>query len=230
MEYDWDFSGGEAEYRRALELDPSDATAHQWLSQDLSIIGGRVRESIDEANRAHQLDPLSPMISHAQSVAYKADRQFDKAIELNKKVIADNPRFGAEHVGLAFSYWGERKYPEAIQEFRTAAQLMGDKNAAEFAAALDAGFHSGGWPGALRKSIEVSLTQRKAKSGYVSSYQMAQLYADLGDKDHAFEWLNTAYQEHDYLLIALRTDYTMDSLRSDPRYAELVRKIGLPQS
>ena len=230
MEYDWDFSGGEAEYRRALELDPSDATAHQWLSQDLSYIGGRVQESIDEANRAHQLDPLSPMISHAQSVAYKADRQFDKAIELNKKVIADNPRFGAEHVGLAFSYWGEHKYPEAIQEFRTAAQLMGDKNAAEFAAALDAGFHSGGWPGALRKAIEVSLAQRKAKSGYVSPYQIAQLYADLGDKDHAFEWLNTAYQEHDYLLIALRTDYTMDSLRSDPRYAELVRKIGLPQS
>ena len=230
MEYDWDFSGGEAEYRRALELDPSDATAHQWFSQDLSSIGGRVQESIDEANRAHQLDPLSPMISHAQSVAYKADRQFDKAIELNKRVIADNPRFGAEHVGLAFSYWGEHKYPEAIQEFRIAAELMGDKNAAEFAAALDAGFHSGGWPGALRKSIEVSLTQRKAKSGYVSSYQLAQLYADLGDKDHAFEWLDTAYQEHDYLLIALRTDYTMDSLRTDPRYAELVRKIGLPQS
>ena len=98
-----------------------------------------------------------------------------------------------------------------------------------FAAALDAGFRSGGWPSALRKGIEVYLAQRKAKTDDVSPYGIAQLYADLGDKDHAFELLNTAYQEHDGGLIALRTDYTLDSLRSDPRYTELVRKVGLPQ-
>ena len=94
---------------------------------------------------------------------------------------------------------------------------------------MDAAFHSGGWPSALRKGIEVDLAQRKAKTDYVSPYGIAQLYADLGDKDHAFEWLNTAYQEHDAGLIALPTDYTLDSLRSDPRYTELVRKVGLPQ-
>ena len=90
-------------------------------------------------------------------------------------------------------------------------------------------FRSGGWPSALRKGIEVDLAQRKAKTDYVSPYGIAQLYANLGDKDHAFEWFNTAYQEHDAGLMALRTDFTLDSLRSDPRYAELVRKIGLPQ-
>jgi eukaryotic-like serine/threonine-protein kinase len=225
----WDFSGGEAEYRRALELDPSDATAHQWFAQDLAAIGGRSQEAIDEGIRAHQLDPLSPIVSLAQALAYLQDRQFDKAIEIGRRIIADNPTFGRAHQPLAFSYWGEHKYPEAIQEFRIDAQLEGDKNFAEFAAALDTGFRTGGWPGALRKAIEVSLALRKNKSSYGSPYGIASLYADLGDKEHAFEWLNTAYQEHDGGLPGIRTDFTMDSLRSDPRYAELVRKIGLPQ-
>ena len=142
--------------------------------------------------------------------------------ELYKKVIADNPTFGIAHWGLALSYWGEHRYPETIEEFATDAQLEGDKNTAEFAAALDAGFRAGGWPGALRKAIEVSLARRKAKEDFVHAYRIA----ELGYKDHAFEWINTAYQEHGHLLYGLRTDFTLDSLRSDPRYAELVRKIG----
>jgi TolB-like protein/predicted Ser/Thr protein kinase len=229
MLYNWDFPGGEAEFRRAFELDPSDATAHQWFSETLSYIGGRAQESIDEGSRAHQLDPLSPIIGFQQAQAYSLDRHFDKAIELYKKVIADNPTFGIAHWGLALSYWGEHRYPETIEEFATDAQLEGDKNTAEFAAALDAGFRAGGWPGALRKAIEVSLARRKAKEDFVHAYRIAELYAELGDKDHAFEWINTAYQEHGHLLYGLRTDFTLDSLRSDPRYAELVRKIGFPQ-
>jgi serine/threonine protein kinase len=226
--YDWDFSGGEAEFRKALELDPSDATAHQWFSINLSTIGGRTQEAIDEANRAHQLDPLSPIMGVAQMEAYGSARQFDKAIEIGTKLIADNPAFAAGHSYLSVLYWAERKYPQSIQEAKTAAQLQGDKNYAEAAAALDAGFRSGGWPSALHKNIEVLLAQRKAKTDYVSPYAIAELYADSGDKDHAFEWLNTAYEEHDGLN-ALRTDFTFDSLRSDPRYTDLARKIGLPQ-
>ena len=114
--YAWDFFGGEAEFRKALELDPSDATAHQWFSETLSYIGGRVQESIKESNRARQLDPLSPIIGFQQAQAYSLARQYDKAIELYKKVIADNPTFGIAHWGLARSYWAEHKYPQAIQE------------------------------------------------------------------------------------------------------------------
>jgi TolB-like protein/Tfp pilus assembly protein PilF len=228
MQY-WDFSGGEAEFRKAFELDPSDATAHQWFGQVLSFIGGRAQESIEEANRARELDPLSPIIGVDLAQAYFYDRQFDKAIEIYEKVSADNPAFGEAHRWLGFSYQTLHKYPQAIQEWKTAAQLEGDKNAAEFSAAMDAGFHSGGWPGALRKGIEVSLAQRNANTGYVSPYGIAQLYAGLGDKDQSFEWLNTAFQEHDFWLLALPTDPLLDSLRSDPRYGELVRKIGFPQ-
>jgi len=227
--YLWDFSGGEAEFRKALDLDPSDATAHQWFSLHLGSIGGRTQESIAEANRAHQLDPLSPIMTVAQMEAYGSSRQFDKAIEIGTKLITENPAFAAGHSYLAIMYWADHKYPQVIQETNATAQLLGDENFAGYAAALDAGFRSGGWPGAKRKAIEVLLAQRNAKSDYVSPYFIAELYADSGDKDHAFEWLTTAYQEHDGL-IALRTDFTFDSLRADPRYADLVRKVGLPQS
>jgi eukaryotic-like serine/threonine-protein kinase len=229
MQYAWDVAGGEAEFKKALELDPSDATAHQWYAEALAYMGGRAQESIDEADRAHQLDPLSPIIIHAQAEAYFYNRQFDKAIETEKNLVADNPNFAAAYSGLGFSYWGQHQYSQAIEAYKVNGQLADDKNASEVAAAMDEGFHSGKWPGALRKAIEVSLVQRKANTEYVSPYGIAQYYADLGDKDHAFEWLNTAYQEHDIYLFVLRTDFTMDSLRSDPRYAEMVRKIGLGQ-
>jgi eukaryotic-like serine/threonine-protein kinase len=229
MEYTYDFSKGEAEYRKALELDPSDATSHQWFSEDLSNLGGRVEESIEEANRARQLDPLSPIMGYCQGQAYLADHQFEKAIEIFKKMTVDDPDFGRAHTGLAYAYWGNRQYPQAIQEFKTGSQLEGDPAVSEFAAALDAGFRSGGWPSALHKAMEVWLAKRNAKTGYVSPFEIARLYGDLGDKDHAFRWLNTAYQEHDFLMNSLRTDFTLDSLHSDPRYAELVRKIGFPQ-
>jgi serine/threonine protein kinase/Tfp pilus assembly protein PilF len=227
--HNWDFSGAEAEYRKALELDPSDATVHQWFAEMLGLLGGREREAINEANRAYELDPLSPIIGYTQGEVYFSAHQFDKAIDTCKKVIADNPTFGKAHDCLSISYWGEHKYPPAIQEMETGAKLEGDKNYADFAAALNACFRSGGWQDALRKGIAILLAQRNAKTHYVFPYQIARLYADLGDKDHAFEWLNTAYQEHDAGLIALRTDFTLDSLRSDPRYTELVRKIGFPQ-
>ena len=81
----------------------------------------------------------------------------------------------------------------------------------------------------MRRGAEAYLAQRKAQTEYVSPYQIAQIYADLGDKDRAFEWLNTAYQEHDTFVAALRTDFVLDSLRADSRYADLVRKMRFPR-
>ena len=118
-------------------------------------------------------------------------------------------------------------YPEVIEEWKAYGQLSGDRNESEFAAALEQGFHSAGWKGALTKGIETRQSQRK--NGYSSAYVIAALYADLGDKDQAFRWLNTAYQERDTYLLALKTDFLLDPIRSDPRFAELVRKVGLPQ-
>lgn len=229
IEYKWDFGGGEADFRKALALDPGDATAHQWFGQDLSSIGGHDQEAIDELSRARQLDPLAPVIVMAQGGVYFTARQTDKAIEIFQKLIADNPTFAAAHTQLALAYQVNHRYPEAIQEYKAGAQLENNKDISEAIAALDAGYRSGGWPNAERKMLEVLLAQRKTKNSYIPPSTIAEVYADLGDKDHAFEWLNTAYQERDTVLFGIRTDYFFDSLRSDPRYKEIVRKMGFPQ-
>jgi len=225
----WDLANGEAEFRKAIELDPSDATAHQWFSQTLSFTGSRVQESIAEANRAHELDPLSPIIACALGDAYSFSHQFDRAIEQYKKVIAENPVFSAAHIDLSIAYFGAHKYEQMIEEYKTYAQLAGDKSYAELATAMEAGFRSGGWPAAAHKAIDVLIGQRKAGTNHLAAYSIATFYGDTGDKEHAFEWLNIAYQEHNTYLIFLRTDPGFESLHSDPRYTELVRKIGFPQ-
>ena len=107
------------------------------------------------------------------------------------------------------------------------ASFPATENEFEFASALEQGFRSAGWNGALAKGIEARQAQRK--KGYSSAYNIAALYADLGDKDQAFRWLNTAYQERDWWLEGLKTYFPLDPIRSDPRFAELVRKVGLPQ-
>jgi eukaryotic-like serine/threonine-protein kinase len=224
----WDFAGGEAEFKKAIELDPSDATAHQWYSQSMSFIGERPQEAIAEANRAHELDPLSAIIGCALGDAYSFSGQFDKAIEQYQKVMAENPSFGAAHADIVFAYLGEHKYAQVIQEYKTFAQLTGDKNASEVAPAMEQAFRSGGWPAAAHKAIDVLVAQRKAGTNFLAPYWIGTYYADIGDNEHAFEWLNIAYQEHNTYLMFLRTDPAFDSLRSDPRYAELVRKIGFP--
>jgi len=226
MEYDWDFVGGEGEFKKAFELDPNDATAHHWYAQDISWIGGREQEAIAEANRAFQLDPLSPITTQTLGEINISARRYDEAIAVCKK-LAENATFASAHLCLALAYWGKRMYPQVIEKWKVYGQLSGDRSQSNFASALEQGFRSAGWKGALTKGIEVRQAQRKA--GYSSAYQIAILYADLDDKDRAFKWLNTAYQERDFNLLSLKTDFQLDPLHSDPRFAELVRKVGLPQ-
>jgi serine/threonine protein kinase len=227
MEYDWDFAGGEAEYKKALELDPSDAAVHWLYAYDIGMIGGREQEALAEIDRAHQIDPLSPIISIQVGFIHIMARQYDEAIAVCKKVANENPAFALAHNCLAYGYWGKRMYPQVIEEWKAVGQLSGDRNESDFASALEQGFGSAGWKGALTKGVEARQAQRR--TGYSSAYAIARLYADLGNKDQAFHWLNTAYQERDALLEGLKTDSLLDPLRSDPRFAELARKVGLPQ-
>jgi serine/threonine protein kinase len=227
MEFDWDFAGGEAEYKKALELDPNDASAHQWYGQDIGWIGGREQEAMAEMNRAHQLDPLSSIITESMGLTQIAGRSFDDAISTCQKVASENPAFAQAHYCLAFAYWGKGVYAKAVEEYKILGELDGNPKDAEFASALEQGFHSGGWKGALSKGIEVRQAQRKAS--YWSAYDVAYLYAGLGEKDEAFRWLNAAYEDRDYQVESLKTDFRLDPVRSDPRLGELVRKVGLPQ-
>ena len=227
MEYDRDLAGGEAEFKKSLELDPDDATAHQWYAEEIAYVGGREQEALAEISRAHQLDPLSPVISVSAGHVLIHARRYDEAIVVCKKLANENPTFAVAHYCLYLAYWGKRMYPQVIEEWKAYGRLSGDRNVSDFAAALEQGFRSGGWKGALTKGIEILQAQRK--TGYSSAYWIAVLYADLGDKDQAFRWLNTAYEEHDLFLLRFRTNFALDPLRSDPRFAELVRKVGLPQ-
>ena len=111
MEYDWDFAGGEAEFKKAFELDPNDATAHQWYALDIGRIGGREQEALAEVNRAHQLDPLSPIISVNVGFIHIMARQYDDAIAVCKKLADENPTFAVAHSCLAQAYWGKQHVP-----------------------------------------------------------------------------------------------------------------------
>jgi TolB-like protein/predicted Ser/Thr protein kinase len=228
MEYDWDFAGGEAEYKKAFELDPNDATAHQWYSYDIGMMGGREEVALAEADLAHRLDPLSPSTGFQRGYVRLWARRYDEAIGVCKQVANENPGFALVHLCLAQAYWGKRMYPQVIEEWKVYGQLAGDQNESDFASALERGFRSeGGWKSALTKGIETRQAQRN--TGYWSAYMIAQLYAELGDEDQAFQWLNTAYQERDANLLGLKTDFLLDPLRSDPRFGQLVSKVGLPQ-
>jgi len=154
-------------------------------------------------------------------------RQYDEAIVICKKLANEDPTFAEARNCLAYAYWGKRMYPQVIEEWKAYGQLSGDRNESDFASALEQGFRLGGSKRALAKGVEIRQLQRKG--GYSSPYVIATLYADLGDKEQTFRWLNTAYEEHDWLLEQLKTDFLLDSIRSDPRFAELSRKMGLPQ-
>jgi len=195
----WDFAAGEAEFKKAFELDPDDATAHQWYAEGLSNTPSRQHEALAEIDRAHQLDPLSPIISTVLGFIHYQSRDYDDAIAVYKKVIKENPIFAMAHDSLSDAYWGKHMYAQVIEEYKVFGELSGDRNESEFASALEQGFRATGWKRALTKGIEVRLEQRK--TGYSSPYDIA----------------------------GLRVDFRLDSLRSDPRFAELVRKVGLPE-
>jgi tetratricopeptide (TPR) repeat protein len=227
MAHEWDFAGGEAEFKKALELDPNDSHAHQRYADNLGLLGGRAQDALAEINHAQQLDPLSLAISVDVGNVYTYARRFDEAIVVCKKVASENPAFADAHSCLANAYWGKKMYPQVIEEWKAYGKLTGDRSDSDYAVALEQGFRSEGWKGALSRSIENMKDQRKA--GGSNTYAIAEAYADLGDKDQAFQWLSTAFQEHDIGLMGLNTDFLLDSIRSDSRFAELVHKVGLPQ-
>jgi TolB-like protein/DNA-binding winged helix-turn-helix (wHTH) protein len=227
MQYEWDFAGGEAEFKKSFALDPGDATARQWYADDLAMIGGREPEALAQINRALELDPQSPVISRVAGDIYFLARQYDETISICTKLAKENPTFAIAHDCLAYGYWGKRMYPQVVEEWKACAQLSLFQGDWGYANSMEQGFRSAGWKGALTKAVEFG--QARRKNGYYSPFMIARFYADLGDKEQAFHWLNIADKEHDWLLINLNTDFQFDTIRSDPRFIELVRKVGLPQ-
>lgn len=223
LSHRWDWPAAEAEFKRALELDPQYANAHHWYADYLSI-RGRHDEAIAEAKRALELDPLNLMISTWVGLRYYMARNYASAIEQNRDSVALDPNFAAAHLMLGEDYLQAGNYGESVNELTKAATLSGESPlyTAQVAVALAA---AGRRSEALQIAHELQATSSKR---YVSPYGLAQIHAALGSKDDAFGWLQAAYEDRAVWLEYLAVDPVFDRNRSDPRFQDLLSRIGLP--
>jgi len=221
--YDWDWLAAEREYKRAIERNPSYAPAHHRYAEYLSYMG-RHEESIAEVKRAKELDPLSLIINAVVGEVYYFARQYDQAIEASQRVIEMDPNFVVAHFLLAFPYAQKAMYNEAIAEAQKAMDLAGG-GIPLFVAQLGTIYSYSGKRDEAKKVLDE--LYELSKHRYVSPFYTALIYVGLGQKDQAFEWLEKAHEEHDHPLETLKVDPMLDSVRSDPRYTALLKKMGL---
>jgi tetratricopeptide (TPR) repeat protein len=223
--HDWDFASAEREVKRAIELKPNDSEAHWVYALHLSELGLH-DEAIREIKLAEQLDPLSTLLKGAVGDMYFYSRQYDRAIEESRRVIALEPNLSNLHLNLGRAYVQKGMYDEGIAEIRKGVELSGG-NASRVALLAWALARTGNRSEAT-KVLDESL-RRLANGEEVSKVRIAATFGALGDRDQAFAWLEKAYQERSPVLVIVKVDPILDSLRSDPRFADLLRRVGLPQ-
>jgi TolB-like protein/DNA-binding winged helix-turn-helix (wHTH) protein/Tfp pilus assembly protein PilF len=223
MTHHWDWSGAEAEFRRALQLDPQYANAHHWYGDYLSI-RSRHGEALAEAKHALELDPLNLMISTWVGLRYYMARDYSHAIDQNRNSVELDPNFAAAHLLLGEDYREAGLQSEAVNELKKAANLSGDSPlyTAQVAVALAVAGRNGD---ALQIAHELETISRKR---YVSPYGLAQIYAALNQKEDTFKWLQAAYEDHAVWMEYLAVDPIFDRYRSDERFKDLLRRVGLP--
>ncbi len=220
--YDWDYAGAEKEFRRAIELDPNYAPARQWFSSYL-ISMGRTGEGLEEARRCQELAPLSLIgNSHMALMLYYA-RRYEQSLEQSRKILAIDQEFFAAHryAGLAYEQLG--KYKEAIEALSKARMLSGDSPI--ILTALAHAYAVSGNPAEARRLLD-GITTNTAKRK-TPAYDLAIAYVGLGDREKAFSLLENALEEHNEYLTYLQVEPRFDPLRKDPRYAQLVSRMGL---
>jgi TolB-like protein/DNA-binding winged helix-turn-helix (wHTH) protein/Tfp pilus assembly protein PilF len=223
MTHRWDWAGAEAEFRRAVQLDPQYANGHHWYGDYLSI-RGRHGEALAEAKHALELDPLNLMISTWVGLRYYMARDYSHAIDQNRNSVELDPNFAAAHLLLGEDYRGAGLHGEAVNELKKAANLSGGSPlyTAQVAVALAVAGRNGD---ALRIAHELETLSRKR---YVSPYGLAQIYAASNKDEGTFKWLQAAYEDHSVWMGYLAVDPIFDRYRSDERFKDLLRRVGLP--
>jgi eukaryotic-like serine/threonine-protein kinase len=222
--YEWDWAGAEREFRRAVDVNPNYANAHEMYAYYLAVMG-RTDEALAEVRRARQLDPLSLSKAIGEGDVFRYGGRYDQAVEEYRKALELDPNSGLAHWALGNAYTDKRMYEQAIAEYRKSIPLSGD-SPDEPASLAYAYALSGRRDEAVKLLNE--LKQRSSRS-YISPTIFALINIGLGQKDQAFEWLYRAYDGRDFMLTLLQVEPAFEPLRSDPRFAELVRKVGLPQ-
>lgn len=217
---DWDWRAAEGEFRRAISLNPENTTARQRYALALAWFE-RFDESLGEMARAAELDPVSAMIAtNIGQILYFA-RRYDQSIRELEKVLALDLNFYQTHNVLGITYVLASRFDEAIAEF----QKVIDRGNPEVDANLAHAYAVSRRPSEARKILD-QLIARSTRS-YVSPFDIAIVYAGLGDRDQAFAWLEKALGEHTRTMLSLKVNPRLDPLRSDPRYADLVQRVGV---
>jgi len=219
--FDWNFEAADREFRRSIELSPSYATGHHWYSWHLALLG-RNSEAIAEMTKAENLDPLSLIINADLAELFLIAHFPDESTEQSRKTIEMDPNFAFGHNQLAQVYLQKHMFPEAIAELEKAIQISG--GSLTFTANLARAY------AATNRKVEAVglLNDLKKRSAPGNAYaaEIAMIYAALSDKDQAMVWLEKGYEERFNPGVLLRPGF--DPLRSDPRFQELIRRIGLP--
>jgi tetratricopeptide (TPR) repeat protein len=220
--FDWNFRNAEQEYQRALAINPSYGSARQWHAL-LLMAEGHHENALAEIERARSLDPLSPVIDSTRIQAYYFARQYDHAIAEARKALEVEPAmlFIDYHLGQALLQKGE--YAEAISVLSKAARMSGDSDFFVMAAG-----HANAVAG-NRDEAQKALAELTARSKkrYLSPIYLAAIYTGLGDRDNAMQWLEKAFNERTEYLIFFNVEPMADPLRSDPRFQNLLKRIGL---
>jgi TolB-like protein/Flp pilus assembly protein TadD len=222
LTHQWDWAGAEAEFRHALRLDPRYANAHHWYGDYLSIMG-RHDEALLEARKALALDPLNLMIGTWVGRRYYLARKYELAIEQGRKTVELDANFAAAHLLLGENYVQVGLHEQGFAELQSAASLSGN-SPLYLAQVAVAHALAGRKPEALQI---VAQLQTISSTRYVSPYGLAQIYAALNDKEQTFKWLQIAYDDHAVWMSYLAVDPVFDSLRSDQRFQDLLRRVRL---
>jgi tetratricopeptide (TPR) repeat protein len=222
--YDWDWAVAEAEFKRALALNPGYARAHHWYAW-YHTIRGELDEAVARVARARALDPLSLIINTDVGDLLYYARRYDEALEQQRKAVSMDPSFWPAHVNLGRAYFQKDQTRDAIDSFNSAIDLS--KGHPSGIGMLGYAYAVSGMKNDALDMIKK--LEELAPRVNVPSYLHAMIYTGLGDKDQAFAWLDRAHSERDsaWLVYYLKADPWADSLRDDARFDSLLRKMGL---
>jgi len=220
---DWERSAAEREAKRAIELNPGFALAHLYYSNMLRHLGRR-DESIAEARRALELDPLSPLTNEELADAQLSARQYDAAIEQYQKTLELYPNQAAPRDSLGWAYVYQRKYDKGMEEIRKSIALYGEDPSLSPEIAFIYGIT--GRKDEARKILNRLLSASKTVP--IDAHHFALIYVGMGEKKEAFAWLERAFDEHSPMMAWLEVDPRFDGLRQEPRFQDLIRRVGLP--
>lgn len=222
IRYDWDLAGAEEEYKMALKLNPNDAITHLWYAELLAA-DGRFEEAMAEIKQAEVLDPVSLIVNSLKGYVYMWARDYDSAISQLKKTIQMEPDFLMAHNALGLAYMYSENFAEAIAEFKTSLNLSPDSSMA-------LGYLGQAYARAGKRSEAMGIIREfedRSLKRYVAPYWILVIYEGLGEKDKAFELLEKAINERNETIIWLKIGPYYDGLRSDPRFTEFLKKVGL---